>query len=409
MPHGLAIYLDVVYNHFGPEANYLGEFGPYFTDRYKTPWGAAVNYDRAGCDAVRDFVLDNVRMWLEEFHFDGLRLDAADTIFDLGARHILRAIKEVAEAAGERRGWPAIVTAESDLNDPRLLYPADRGGYGLDAQWMDDYHHAAHAFLTGERHGYYVDFGEAEQLAKVLEQPLPVRLGLQPVPGPQARCSCRGPRRRPIRRLPAEPRPGRQSRQRRPARARSMSRRPSSGWPPAFSCCRPTCRSCSWAKNTARKTRSPSSARSATRSSCRPCARAGDRSSSAYDRQSEVPDPRREATFASARLSWSWPEGTPRAGLRRLYRDLLAARREWPALRDFVNRSARPARRTRNGSPVLELVRATRRRPGRSGPSSTSATGRTPLPGGSPTGWRPTVQLGSRGLQWRSRATRSHQ
>ena len=120
--HGLAIYLDVVYNHFGPEANYLAEFGPYFTDRYKTPWGAAVNFDRAGCDAVRDFVLDNVRMWLEEFHFDGLRLDAADTIFDMGARHILRAIKEVADAAGRRRGWPAVVTAETDLNDPRLLY-----------------------------------------------------------------------------------------------------------------------------------------------------------------------------------------------------------------------------------------------------------------------------------------------
>ncbi len=92
---GLAVYLDVVYNHFGPESNYLGEFGPYFTDRYKTPWGEAVNYDRAGCDAVRDFVLDNVRMWLEEFHFDGLRLDAADMIFDLGARHIL---------AGHQRG-----------------------------------------------------------------------------------------------------------------------------------------------------------------------------------------------------------------------------------------------------------------------------------------------------------------
>ena len=101
-----------------------GEFGPYLTDRYKTPWGAAVNYDRAGCDAVRDFVLDNVRMWLEEFHLDGLRLDAADTIFDLGARHILRAIKEAAERAGRRRGWPAIVTAESDLDDPRLLYSA---------------------------------------------------------------------------------------------------------------------------------------------------------------------------------------------------------------------------------------------------------------------------------------------
>ena len=169
--HGLAIFLDVVYNHFGPESNHLAEFGPYYTDRYKSPWGDAVNYDGAGSDAVRDFVLDNVRMWLEEFRFDGLRLDAADMIFDLGTRHILRAIKETAVAAGERRGWPAIVTAESDLNDPRLLYSADHGGHGLDIQWMDDFQHATHAFLTGERHAYYVDFGEPAQLVRVLNQP----------------------------------------------------------------------------------------------------------------------------------------------------------------------------------------------------------------------------------------------
>ena len=116
-------------------------------------------------------MLDNVRMWLEEFHIDGLRLDAADTIYDMGARHILRAIKEAANNAGPNRGWPAIVTAESDLNDPRLLYTTERGGYELDAQWMDDYHHAVHAFFTHERHGYYADFGEASQLAQVLEQP----------------------------------------------------------------------------------------------------------------------------------------------------------------------------------------------------------------------------------------------
>ena len=97
--HGLAIFLDVVYNHFGPEGNYLSEFGPYFTDHYKTPWGKAVNYDGPGCDAVRGYVLDNVRMWLEEFHFDGLRLDAVHAIYDLGARHILQAVKETAEAA----------------------------------------------------------------------------------------------------------------------------------------------------------------------------------------------------------------------------------------------------------------------------------------------------------------------
>ena len=104
---------------------------------------------------MREFVLDNVRMWLEEFHLDGLRLDAADMIFDRGARHLLAVIKEVAEEVGDRRGWPAVVIAESDLNDPRLLYSPERGGYGLDGQWMDDFHHATHAFLTGERQWYY--------------------------------------------------------------------------------------------------------------------------------------------------------------------------------------------------------------------------------------------------------------
>ena len=169
---GLAIYLDVVYNHFGPESNYLGEFGPYFTDRYKTPWGDAVNYDRAGCDAVRDFVLDNVEDVARGVSFR--RPAPGCRRYDFrpgGPAYPARPSKRWPTAAGERRGWPAVVTAESDLNDPRLLYPAERGGYGLDAQWMDDYHHAAHAFFTGERHGYYSDFGEAAQLAEVLEQP----------------------------------------------------------------------------------------------------------------------------------------------------------------------------------------------------------------------------------------------
>ncbi len=167
----LAIFLDVVYNHFGPEGNFLSEFGDYSNDRYSTPWGAAVNFDGRGCDAVRDFVLDNVRMWLEEFHFDGLRLDAVHAIFDFGARHILRAVQEVADDSGSFRGWPAFVVAESDLNDPHVLYPGDQGGHGLSAQWSDDFHHAIHAFLTGERRGYYVDFGAAHQLARSLESP----------------------------------------------------------------------------------------------------------------------------------------------------------------------------------------------------------------------------------------------
>src|SRR5262249_10868315 len=159
-------FLDVVYNHLGPEGNYLGEFGPYFTDRYRTPWGTALNYDGAGSDSVHDFVLANARMWLEEFHLDGLRLDAVHAIFDPGAGHILRAVKEVADEVAAATGRRRHVVAESDLNDPRLLLPPERGGYGLDAQWADDFHHAVHTLLTGERQGYYQDFGQSEQLAR---------------------------------------------------------------------------------------------------------------------------------------------------------------------------------------------------------------------------------------------------
>ena len=166
---GLAVVLDVVYNHLGPAGNYLGEYGPYFTEKYRTPWGAAVNYDDAGSDEVRRFVLDNLRQWFVDYHIDGVRLDAVHAIHDEGAVHILEELAalagEVAAATGRQR-W---VIAESDLNDPRLVRSAEAGGYGLDATWSDDFHHALHALLTGERDGYYADFGSVAQLARALE------------------------------------------------------------------------------------------------------------------------------------------------------------------------------------------------------------------------------------------------
>jgi maltooligosyltrehalose trehalohydrolase len=167
---GLAIVLDVVYNHSGPEGSYWAEFGPYFTDRYRTPWGRAVNYDDRGSDPVRAFVLDNVRMWIDDYHFDGLRLDAVHAIYDFGARHILQDIKETADQAGRNLGRQIHIVAESDLNDVRLLLPPERGGYGLDAQWSDDFHHMVHAILTGERQGYYEDYGSPAQFPQLLEQ-----------------------------------------------------------------------------------------------------------------------------------------------------------------------------------------------------------------------------------------------
>jgi len=162
---GLAVILDVVYNHLGPEGNYLAAFGPYFTTRYQTPWGDAVNYDDADSDEVRRFVVDNAVRWVTEFHVDGLRLDAVHAIYDESARHILAELGEAVHEAGRRLGRRVTVIAESNLNDPRLVRPPDRGGYGLDAAWSDDFHHALHTLLTGERIRYYEDFGSVEDLA----------------------------------------------------------------------------------------------------------------------------------------------------------------------------------------------------------------------------------------------------
>ncbi len=169
---GLAVILDVIYNHFGPEGNVFPRFGPYLSDRTKSDWGPAVNYDGGGCDAVRAMVLDNAWMWVRDFHVDGLRLDAADQVYDRGPRHILSEVAEVAHAEADRRGFPVLVFAETDQNDAqKYLYPAERGGYGLDVLWNDDFHHAAHVVLTGETNGYYADFAEGPRtMAKALER-----------------------------------------------------------------------------------------------------------------------------------------------------------------------------------------------------------------------------------------------
>jgi len=165
---GLGVVLDVVYNHVGPEGNYLGAFGPYFTQRYRTPWGEAMNFDDADSDEVRDWVTENAAYWVREFHVDALRLDAVHAIYDASPEHILAAIAEAAHDAAEALGRHACVIAETDQNDARLVRPHERGGYGLDGQWSDDFHHAVHSALTGEREGYYVDFGGVEPIAKAV-------------------------------------------------------------------------------------------------------------------------------------------------------------------------------------------------------------------------------------------------
>jgi maltooligosyltrehalose trehalohydrolase len=141
---GLAVILDVVYNHLGPAGNHLAEFGPYFTDRYATPWGAAVNFDGSGSDEVRRFFCDNALMWLRDYHFDGLRLDAVHAIFDKSALHILEQLASEVNMLQAETGRHLVLIAESDLNDPRIVGRREIGGYGIQAQWNDDFHHALH-------------------------------------------------------------------------------------------------------------------------------------------------------------------------------------------------------------------------------------------------------------------------
>lgn len=167
---GLAVALDVVYNHFGPDGAYVTGFGPYLTDTHTTPWGPAVNFDAADSDEVRRYVIDNALMWLRDFHVDGLRLDAVHAIADRSATHLLEELGDEADVFAAQTGRSVFVVAESDLGDPRVVWSRERGGYGLTAQWNDDFHHALHVTLTGEQDGYYADFHGLRDLATALRQ-----------------------------------------------------------------------------------------------------------------------------------------------------------------------------------------------------------------------------------------------
>lgn len=167
---GLAVVLDVVYNHLGPEGNYLRDFGPYFTDRYQTPWGQALNFDGPYSDEVRRFFVENALYWMREYHIDALRLDALHAIFDSSAQPFLQDLATVVHLEGERMERKVYLFAESDRNDVRFIRHPDRGGYGLDAHWNDDFHHALHTLLTGEHAGYYLDFGSLQDLAQAYEE-----------------------------------------------------------------------------------------------------------------------------------------------------------------------------------------------------------------------------------------------
>lgn len=167
---GIAVVLDVVYNHLGPEGNYLGEFAPYFTSKFRPIWGEALNFDDAYCDGVRNYFLGNALEWLETFHIDALRLDAIQGIYDLSAKHFLEELAEKVAELSQQLGRKLYLIAESDLNDVRVIRPQAVGGYDIDAQWCDDFHHALHTLITGEQHGYYQDFGQVADLAKSLRE-----------------------------------------------------------------------------------------------------------------------------------------------------------------------------------------------------------------------------------------------
>jgi maltooligosyltrehalose trehalohydrolase len=167
---GVAVILDVVYNHLGPEGNYLWDYGPYFTDKYKTPWGMAINFDDAYSNEVRNFFIENALHWFKNYHIDALRLDAIHGISDLSAKPFLQELAEKVEEFSLKEGRKFYLIAESDLNDSRVIKPRELGGYGIDAQWCDDFHHCLHTLVTGESQGYYVDFGKLEYLVKSLKE-----------------------------------------------------------------------------------------------------------------------------------------------------------------------------------------------------------------------------------------------
>ncbi|MBX3412285.1 MAG: malto-oligosyltrehalose trehalohydrolase [Pirellulales bacterium] len=361
---GLAVILDVVYNHLGPEGNYFSRFGHYFADYHHTPWGRALNYDRAFSDPVRHFVLDNVRMWIRDFHFDGLRLDAAQEIYDLGTRHLLSEIAAVAHEAGEKQGRTTHVIAETNQEDLRLVNPPALGGYGLDGVWSDDFHHSVHALLTGERDGYYQDYGQPEHLAKSFNDVFVLdgcyshyRQRRHGMPAGDA------PRDRFVICLQNHDQVGNRAESDRFGALLSMAEQRlaaallliAPGVPMLFMGeeygeQRPFPFFCSFED------------RGLVEAVRR--GRAAEFAGHTFRWSKEPLDPQALSTFEAAKLTWSWPAGSEAAGLRALYRDLLSARRTWPALRDIAPTTARVVsgdggdrRGADDGPPPLLIVR----------------------------------------------------
>ena len=330
---GMGVLLDVVYNHLGPEGNYFANFGPYFTDHYHTPWGKALNYDDPDCDPVRKLVLDNAAMWVRDFHVDGLRLDAVQTICDSSAKHLLEELQDTVQVIAATQHRRVVVIAETNQNDVRLVAPREQGGYGLDGVWADDFHHCVHALLTGERDGYYVDFGTAEHLAKSLLDAF-VYDGCYS-PFHRRRLGNRvgdTPRERFVFCIQNHDQVGNRALGDRfgellsPAEQRLAASLlllapavPLLFMGEEYGESRPFPFFCSFAE--------PGLIEAVRRG------RRAELASVKFAWKHEPPDPQSAETFDAAKLSWSWASDPSRAGLRALYADLLQARRKWPALR----------------------------------------------------------------------------
>lgn len=331
---GLGVLLDVVYNHFGPEGNYLSKFGPYFNARRHTPWGAALDYDSPASPAVRQFMIDNAVMWIRDFHCDGLRLDAIQEIHDSSPEHLLSAIARCVRDVGIEAGRTTVVIGETDQNDPRLVRPAAEAGIGLDGIWSDCFHHGVHAYLTGENVGYYRDFGQVSQLLKAFNQVFVLDGIYSEFFGrhhghaagdadrshfvvciqnhDQVGNRIHGDRFGTLLSWPA---------QRLGAVLLLLSPcTPLLFMGEEYGESRPFPFFCSFgsAELVANVRRG----------------RRRDFQHLGHPLPIDIPDPQSSETFQAAKLSWSWPAGSPHAGLRRLYQDLLWGRRHWPALAD---------------------------------------------------------------------------
>ena len=352
---GLAIFLDVVYNHFGPDGNLFPQFGDYFNERYKTDWGPAINYDGPHCDPVRQMMLDNVRMWVRDYRFDGFRLDAADQMYDRSPSPILAEIAEVARREATAHGRPVHLFAENDFNQAgRFLEAPDAAGagFGLDGVWNDDFHHAAHVALTGDATGYFADFAPGPQaLAKVMAH-VYVNNG------------CYSPFRDRRHGAAAEKYPGDRivafTQNHDQIANGNAGERHAAKLPPAATRLA--------AGLLLLAPRLPLLFQGEEYGETAPfhyfCDFEGDELIDAvrkgrakefeyFGRGEPPPDPVAASTRELAVLSWQWEDDAFRAGMRRLYQELLQLRRETPALQDF---SHRPTRLHEPGD-VLELRR----------------------------------------------------